>query len=95
MSPGHIPKDLLYGKLASGKRKTENQKNMIEAKISLEDWERQADDRSAWRAAVWEGVKLWTEGSKRWKLTELAGIHQICLLRLWQRLYGQHRTPQP
>ena len=67
MSPGRIPKDLLYGELAAGKRKTGRpclrfkdvcQMDMAEAKISIEDWERQADDRSAWRAAVREGVKL-------------------------------------
>ena len=54
MSPGRIPKDLLYGELAAGKRKTGHtclrfkdvcQMDMAEAKISIEDWERQADDR--------------------------------------------------
>ena len=67
MSPGRFPKHLLYGKLASGKRKTGRpclgfkdvcQRDMIEVKISIEDWESQADDRSAWRAVVMEGVKL-------------------------------------
>ena len=32
--------------------------DIAEAKISIEDWERQADDRSAWRAAVRVRVKL-------------------------------------
>ena len=56
MIPCRIPKDLLYGELAAGKRKTGRpclrfkdvfQMDMAEVKINIEDWERQADERSA------------------------------------------------
>ena len=66
MSPGRIPKDLLYGELASGKRKTGRprlrykdvcMRDMRAARISTSDWEEKAEDRSTWRTAVRKGVK--------------------------------------
>ena len=65
MSQGRIPKDLLYGELASGKRKTGRprlrfkdvcQRDMKAARINTSDWECKAEDRSTWRTVVKEGV---------------------------------------
>ena len=65
MSPGRIPKDLLYGELASGKRRTGRprlrfkdvcQRDMKAARIRTSDWECKAEDRSTWRTVVKEGV---------------------------------------
>ena len=65
MSPGRIPKDLLYGELALGKRKTGRpclrfkdvcQRDMKAARIRTSDWECKAEDRSTWRTVVKESV---------------------------------------
>ena len=65
MACGRIPKDLLYGKLVEGRRKAGRPKlrlkdackrDMIKCSINPDTWERQAEDRSAWRAAVRQGT---------------------------------------
>ena len=65
LDSGHIPKDLLYGELVEGRRKTGCHKlqlkdackrDMMKCSIDPDTWERQAEDRSAWRAAVRQGT---------------------------------------
>ena len=65
MDTGRIPKDLLYGELVEGRRKAGRPKlrlkdackrDMIKCSIDPDTWERQAEDRSAWRAAVRQGT---------------------------------------
>ena len=65
MDTGRIPKDLLYGELVEGRRKTGRPKlrlkdacirDMIKCSIDPDTWEPQAEDRSAWRAAVRQGT---------------------------------------
>ena len=61
---GRIPKDLLYGELVEGYRKTgrpklrfkDSKRDMIKCSIDPNTWECQAEDRSAWRVAVRQGT---------------------------------------
>ena len=66
MGDGRIPKDVLYGELATGHRLTGRQalhfKDVCKRDLKLADidpgtWEQIADDRSAWRTAVRKGVR--------------------------------------
>ena len=65
MDTGRIPKDHLYGELVEGRRKLRRPKlrlndacrrDLIKCSIEPDTWERQAEDRSAWRAAVRQGT---------------------------------------
>jgi hypothetical protein len=65
MEAGRIPKDFLYGELASGARTTGRPKlrfkdickaDMKQCNIALSTWEGLTDDRSAWRQAVRQGT---------------------------------------
>ena len=65
MDAGRIPKDLLYGELMEGQRKTGRPKlrfkdvlkrDLKNSAINLNTWESQADDRQAWRLAVKQGT---------------------------------------
>ena len=66
MDQGRIPKDLFYGELAIGSRKTGRprlrykdvcKRDMKSASIETADWERLAHDRSIWRSTVREGTR--------------------------------------
>ena len=61
MEDGRIPKDILYGQLASGKRRTGRPKlrysdvcksDMKALNINFRDWEDLAEDRPKWRATL-------------------------------------------
>jgi len=66
MEDGRIPKDLLYGELASGKRSTGRphlrfkdvcKRDMKATEIDVNKWEQLAGDRSQWRQAVTTGLR--------------------------------------
>ena len=66
MPDGHIPKDFLYGELASGKRSTGRpqlryrdlvQRDMKTVDISTESWESLAANRSKWKGALTTHLK--------------------------------------
>ena len=66
MGKGRIPKDLLYGELENGTRKTgcplicsKNvcKRDMKSAAIDIESWEVMVKDHSTWRHLVKEGIK--------------------------------------
>ena len=66
MGKGRILKDLLYGELEKGTRKTDCpllrfkdvcKKDMKSAAIDIESWELMVKDRSTWRHLVTEGIK--------------------------------------
>lgn len=72
MDPGRIPKDLLYGELVEGTRLTGRprlrykdvcKKDMKLSDIDVNSWECLADDRSAWRLAVRQGIQK-AEGTR-------------------------------
>ncbi len=76
MPDGRIPKDLLYGELASGKRPTGRpqlryrdvvKRDLKAVDISIESWESLADNRPEWRGALTRHLKLGEE-----KLTQAA-----------------------
>ena len=65
MDDGRIPKDLLYGELEEGKRKTGRpllrfkdvcKRDMKACDMPLESWETVAEDRAGWRAALSSGA---------------------------------------
>ena len=66
MEDGHIPKDLLYGKLATGARcrghpqlcfKDVCKHDMKACNIKTESWEAFADNRTLWKQQVSQGLK--------------------------------------
>ena len=65
MGKGTIPKDLLYGDLEKGTRKTGCplrfkdvcKRDMKSAVIDIESWELMVKDRATWRHLVKEGIK--------------------------------------
>ena len=74
MEPGRIPKDLLYGELATGTRPTGRPKlrfrdvckrDLKSCDIDTDTWEATAEDRSAWRSTVGRAV---AEGERRWTM---------------------------
>jgi hypothetical protein len=65
MDDGRIPKDLLYGELAEGKRprgrpllryKDVCKRDMKDLNIDINTWEASAEDRSSWKSLVKEGL---------------------------------------
>ena len=74
MDDGRIPKDIMYGELASGRRPTGRpaprfrdvcKRDMKLININSNTWESLADNRSGWRYAVREGVKTGEEKRKK------------------------------
>ena len=70
MQDGRIPKDIMYGELASGQRPTGRpvlrfkdvcKKDLKTANINVKSWDQVASDRCNWRQAVRDGVKLGEE----------------------------------
>ena len=66
MADGRIPKDLLYGQLATGTRpvgrphlrfKDVCKRDMKSMGIGVDTWEDSASDRAHWRQAVWNGIQ--------------------------------------
>ena len=67
MSSERIPRALLYGELATGKRKRGRpclrfkdvcKKDMSLAQIDYKTWETIAEERTSWRAKVREGIHV-------------------------------------
>ena len=94
MSDGRIPKDVLYGELASGRRpvgrpmlrfKDVCKRDLKLTNINPDNWESIADDRSGWRHAVWVGVKL---GEER-------RIHQLEERRVRRKERQQNQVLNP
>ena len=77
MEDGRIPKDLLYGELERGKRKTGRpllrfkdacKRDMKAFDIASDDWEKLANDRVQWRAALRSGqLACETKRQERWE----------------------------
>ena len=66
MADGRIPKDLLYGQLATGTRpvgrphlrfKDVCKRDMKSMGIGVDNWEDCANDRASWRQAIWKGIE--------------------------------------
>ena len=87
MEDGRIPKDILYGELASGKRsvgrpqlryKDVCKHDMKALDINTENWEEIAADRSKWRSVLHKQLKSGEEKilthSQR-KETQAEGTH--------------------
>ena len=67
MEDGRIPKDLLYGQLSTGTRRTGRpmlrfkdvcKRDLKAYNIDPDSWEAAADDRDCWRHMVQRGVRL-------------------------------------
>ena len=70
MQDGRIPKDLLYGELASGRRATGRpqlrfcdvvKRDMKATNMNTESWESLADDRSKWKGALTQHLRAGEE----------------------------------
>ena len=70
MKDGRIPKDLLYGELATGKRPTGRpqlrfkdvcKRDLQALGIKTDSWEVTATDRDAWRRTVKKGLSQYEE----------------------------------
>ena len=66
MADGRVPKDLLYGQLATGTRpvgrphlrfKDVCKRDMKAMDIRVDNWEDSAKDRASWRQEVWKGIQ--------------------------------------
>ena len=66
MADGRIPKDLLYGQLATGTRpvgrphlrfKDVCKRDMKSMGIGVDNWEENANDRASWRQAIWKRIQ--------------------------------------
>ena len=85
MNDGRIPKDLLYGELATGKRPTgrphlrfkDVRKRDLQALgINSDSWEVTATDRDAWRHTVEVGLSQYIE-TQRLKAEEKGFIKRL------------------
>ena len=65
MEDGRIPKDLIYGELAIGKRRTGRpvlrykdacKRDLRSCNIDVEHWEESASNRASWRQMVKKGI---------------------------------------
>ena len=95
MPDGRIPKDLLYGELAAGSRRTGRpqlryrdvvKREMKAVGIDTGTWENLAADRSQWRGAVTKHLKKGEE-----KLTQAAterwARRKLCVSSVQQTAY--------
>ena len=74
MGPERLPKDLLYGQLATGTRSTGRpylrfkdvcKRDLKAAHITVDGWEKLAEDRIRWRSAIKQGCKAAEEERTR------------------------------
>ena len=73
METGRIPKDTLYGELTEGKRRAGRpllrykdtcKRDLKLCDIDIDTWEKQANDRPAWRQAVRQDMKVAEENRR-------------------------------
>ena len=90
MDDGRIPKDLLYSKLATGKRKKGRphlrfmdvcKRDIKPCGIDTNNWEKLAANRSTWKSTVFKGLS-YGEG----KMAEQAAVKRL------QRKASQHTS---
>ena len=95
MPDGRIPKDLLYGELATGSRHTGRpqlryrdvvKRDMKAVGIDTETWENLAADRSQWRGAVTKHLKT-GEGKLTQAATERRARRKLCVSSVQQPAY--------
>ena len=95
MADGRIPKDLLYGELATGSRRTGRpqlrhrdvvKRNMKAVGIDTETWEYLAADRSQWRGAVTKHLKTGEEKLTQ-AATERRARSKLCVSSVQQTAY--------
>ena len=74
MDDGRLPKDILYGQLARGKRRPGGPKlrftdvcrrDLRACNIPLADWAKLAEDRGAWRYSIHRGMEIADEARGR------------------------------
>ena len=74
MKDGRIPKDILYGEMATGSRATGRpllrysdvcRRDLRETAIDEDLWEKVAADRGAWRQAVYDGLATLKEPRRK------------------------------
>ena len=95
MPDGRIPKDLLYGELATGSRRTGRpqlryrdvvKRDMKAVDIDTETWENPAADRSQWRGAVTKHLKT-GEDKLTQAATERRVRRKLCVSSVQQSAY--------
>ena len=95
MPDGRIPKDLLYGELATGSRRTGRpqlryrdvvKRDMKAVDIDTETWENLAADRSQWRGAVTKHLKT-GEDKLTQAATERRVRRKLCVSSVQQSAY--------
>ena len=107
MLDGRIPKDLLYGELATGSRRTGRpqlryrdvvKRYMKAVGIDTETWENLAADRSQWRGAMTKHLKRDTsrhrEAGPQKALCQLCPTDSIHMQHLQQGLPFTHWSSQ-
>ena len=90
MPDGRIPKDLLYGELATGRPKLRYRdvvkRDMKAVGIDTETWENLAADRSQWRGAVTKHLKTGREKLTQ-AATERRARRKLCVSSVLQTAY--------
>ena len=94
MPDGRIPKDLLYGELATGSRRSGRPQlryrdvvkhDMKAVGIDTETWENLAADQSQWRGAVTKHLKI--EDKLTQAATERRARRKLCVNSVQQPAY--------
>ena len=95
MPDGRIPEDLLYGELATGRRRTGRpqlryrdvvKRDMKAVGIDTETWENLAADRSKYRGAVTKHIKTGEEKLTQ-AATERRARRKLCVSSIQQTAY--------